>query len=112
MEDKNPGNNLFVENLHPRTREGDLRPLFEKYGTVEDMNVIVDPHTNESRCFAFARMSSAEEAEAVIKNLNRTKIDGKTIYIQKSKRAGPRPRTPGKFLGATNKVWPSKLFIK
>lgn len=42
-----------------------------------------DPHTRESRGFAFVTMETAEEAEAAIAALNATDLLGKVMNVEK-----------------------------
>jgi len=90
---------LHIKNLHPRTAEEDIKDALSKYGEVTACSVIRDPHTQESRCFGFATMSTVEEAEEVIRQLDATSLDGRTISIQKSRRTAPRQPTPGSYRG-------------
>lgn len=51
-----------------------------------------DPHTKESRGFAFVTMAETEDAEQAIAELNATELMGKTINIEKARRARARTR--------------------
>ena len=42
-----------------------------------------DPHSRESRGFAFVTMETAEEAEAAITALNATELNGKVMTVEK-----------------------------
>uniref|UniRef100_A0A6B2LD38 RRM domain-containing protein n=1 Tax=Arcella intermedia TaxID=1963864 RepID=A0A6B2LD38_9EUKA len=81
------------------TREKELQRECAKYGTVQSCKLLTDPFTEDSRCFAFVTMSSAQEAKDVIKQLNGYEFDGSKITVELAKRAGPRARTPGKYQG-------------
>jgi len=61
--------------------------------------VMRDPHTRDSRGFAFVTMETAEEAEAAIAGLNATDLAGRTINVQKAKRGRARTPTPGAYHG-------------
>ena len=58
-----------------------------------------DPHSRESRGFAFVTMMSGDEAEAAISDLNGTELMGRTISVQKARRARARTPTPGEYHG-------------
>ena len=58
-----------------------------------------DPHTNESRGFGFVKMVTAEEADAAKDGLQGENIEGRTLSIEKARRARPRTPTPGKYFG-------------
>ena len=95
----NPGSNLFVTGIHPRLTETDVSRLFEKYGDVENCSIMLDPHTKESRGFGFVKMVSSDQAEAAKEALQGEVIEGRTLSIEKARRARPRTPTPGKYFG-------------
>ncbi|KAI9798109.1 MAG: hypothetical protein M1833_005006 [Piccolia ochrophora] len=96
---RNPGSNLFVTGIHPSLSEADVSRLFEKYGDVEKCAIMVDPHTKESRGFGFVKMVTPEQADAAKEHLQGEVIDGRTLSIEKARRARPRTPTPGKYFG-------------
>jgi RNA recognition motif-containing protein len=95
----NTGSNLFVTGIHPRLTETDVSRLFEKYGDVENCSIMLDPHTKESRGFGFVKMVSNDQAEAAKEGLQGEVIEGRTLSIEKARRARPRTPTPGKYFG-------------
>lgn len=96
---QNPGSNLFVTGIHPRLTEDEVARLFEKYGEVEKCNIMRDPHTRESRGFGFVKMVTAAEADAAKEALQGEVYEGRTLSIEKARRARPRTPTPGKYFG-------------
>jgi hypothetical protein len=90
---------LFVTGIHPRLSESEVTRLFEKYGNVEGCSIMKDPHTQESRGFGFVKMVTAEEADAAKEGLQGENIEGRTLSIEKARRARPRTPTPGKYFG-------------
>ena len=58
-----------------------------------------DPHSGESRGFGFVKMVTSEQAEAAIEGLRGEVIEGRTLNIEKARRARPRTPTPGKYFG-------------
>ncbi len=95
----NPGTNLFVTGIHPRLSEGEVTQLFEKYGEVEKCNIMRDPHSGDSRGFGFVKMVTAEAADAAREGLQGMIHEGRTLSIEKARRARPRTPTPGKYYG-------------
>lgn len=73
--------------------------LFEKYGQVEKCNIMKDPHTRESRGFGFVKMVTSDEADAAKEALQGEVYEGRTLSIEKARRARPRTPTPGKYFG-------------
>jgi len=96
---QNTGSNLFVTGIHPRLTESDVSRLFEKYGEVENCSIMLDPHTKESRGFGFVKMVTTDQAEAAKEGLQGEVIEGRTLSIEKARRARPRSPTPGKYFG-------------
>ncbi|CAF9933258.1 MAG: hypothetical protein HETSPECPRED_008577 [Heterodermia speciosa] len=96
---RNPGSNLFVTGIHPRLVEVDVSRLFNKYGEVELCSIMKDPHTQESRGFGFVKMVTPEQADAAKEALQGEVIEGRTLSIEKARRARPRTPTPGKYFG-------------
>jgi RNA recognition motif-containing protein len=62
--------NLFVGNLGSEVTHEALRRLFEAYGQVVQVHIIVDRDTGLPRGFAFVEMTNEAEAEKAIKALN------------------------------------------
>ncbi|RYP61062.1 hypothetical protein DL769_007886 [Monosporascus sp. CRB-8-3] len=91
----NPGSNLFVTGIHPRLSEAEVTRLFEKYGEVEKCQIMKDPHTKESRGFGFVKMVTSDQADAAKDGLQGEVIEGRTLSIEKARRARPHGR--GRF---------------
>ena len=58
-----------------------------------------DPHTRESRGFGFVKMVASEDADAAKDALQGEVYEGRTLSIEKARRARPRTPTPGKYFG-------------
>ena len=58
-----------------------------------------DPHTKDSRGFAFVTMETAEEAEAAIAACNATELMGRVMNVEKARRGRARTPTPGQYHG-------------
>ncbi|CAK7566889.1 MAG: hypothetical protein SEPTF4163_004843 [Sporothrix epigloea] len=95
----NPGSNLFVTGIHPRLSEAEVSRMFEKYGEVEKCQIMRDPHSKESRGFGFVKMVTSDQADAAKDGLQGEVIDGRSLSIEKARRARPRTPTPGKYFG-------------
>ena len=84
---------LYVGGLPYSVTEDKLREIFSAHGAVESAVVIMDRMTSRSKGFGFVEMSSQEEAQAAIDNLNGTDLEGRNITVNEAK---PRqPRTGG-----------------
>lgn len=103
---QNPGSNLFVTGIHPKLHEDEITRIFEKYGQVEKCNIMKDPHTRESRGFGFVKMMTPAEADAAKEGLQGEVFEGRTLSIEKARRARPRTPTPGKYFGPPKRGGP------
>lgn len=50
---------------------------------VQDVHLVVDPWTRESRGFGFVSMSTLEDADRCIKYLDRSVLEGRVITVEK-----------------------------
>jgi RNA recognition motif-containing protein len=82
--------NIFVGNLGPEVTHEELRRLFEAYGQVAQVHVIVDRDTGLPR-FAFVEMTNDAEAEKAIKALNGSILRDRTLDVNYAR---PRPERP------------------
>ncbi len=69
--------NIFVGNLDVTTTEHQLRELFQSYGTVVTVMIVVDRDAGTPRGFAFIEMADDKEADAAIKALHETVLNGR-----------------------------------
>ena len=76
---------LYVGKLSYGTTESDLRTLFEEFGSVESVQVIMDRDTGSSKGFGFVEMGSDQEAQAAINALNGKEVDGRAITVNEAK---------------------------
>lgn len=79
------------------TRESDLRTLFEGYGDVDTVKIIVDRDTGRSKGFGFVEMPDDEQAQSAIDALNDQEFDGRTIVVKKAEPRAPRNDRRGGF---------------
>jgi cold-inducible RNA-binding protein len=76
---------LYVGNLSFNTSSSDLQELFAQSGTVESASVVEDRDTGRSRGFGFVEMSSREEGEAAINQLNGKEVGGRALTVNEAK---------------------------
>lgn len=87
--------NIFVANLSFGATEDAVRLLFEQYGTIERVSIIIDRDTGQSRGFGFVEMSSNDEALRAIAALDGRELDGRVLKVNEA-----RPREDRGFGGA------------
>lgn len=80
---------LYVGNLSYSVTDEDLRKLFEKYGTIQTINIITDRFTARAKGFAFVEMSSGEEAQKALE-LDGSEFLGRNIMVSEARPQEPR----------------------
>ena len=90
------GRRLYVGNLPYETGENDLQDLFARAGTVETVKVMRDMATGRARGFAFVEMSTDEEAQKAISELNDYQLGGRGLTVNEAR---PKPERSGGFGG-------------
>ena len=79
------GTKLYVGNLDYTTTSDQLKEMFAAVGTVVDAVVITDKMSGRSKGFGFVEMSSAEEAEAAIKEFNGKEFEGRALTVNEAR---------------------------
>jgi cold-inducible RNA-binding protein len=90
------GRRLYVGNLPYETGENDLQDLFAQAGTVESVKVMRDMATGRARGFAFVEMSTDDEAQKAITQLNDHQMGGRGLTVNEAR---PKPERSGGFGG-------------
>jgi RNA recognition motif-containing protein len=83
---------LYVGNLPYETGETELQDLFGRAGTVETVKVMRDMATGRARGFAFVEMSTDEEAQKAISELNDFQLGGRGLTVNEAR---PKPASTG-----------------
>jgi RNA recognition motif-containing protein len=89
------GNKLYVGGLPYSVTDGQLQEIFSAHGTVESARVISDKFTGQSRGFGFVEMSSGNEAQQAINNLNGTQLEGRSLVVNEAKPMAQRDNHAG-----------------
>lgn len=83
---------LFIGNLDEKTQPNELRPLFEKYGTVVECDVVKN--------YGFVHMENEQQGRDAIQNLNGYVVNGNPIKVEAAKsRRAPNTTTTKIFVG-------------
>lgn len=72
---------LFVGSLPWSVDDAGLSQIFAQAGTVISAQVVKDRDTGRSRGFGFVEMSTDEEAQAAVSNLNGSDVEGRKIVV-------------------------------
>jgi RNA recognition motif-containing protein len=87
--------NIYVGNLSYQVTEADLRSAFESYGHASSATVIQDRDTNRSKGFGLVEMPRQAHAEAAIKPLNGTDLQGRSVTVNEARPKTDAPRRDG-----------------
>ena len=74
--------------------------LFARAGTVETVRVMRDMATGRPRGFAFVEMSSDDEAQKAIAELNEYQLGGRSLAVNEAR---PKPAYAGGFGGGESR---------
>ncbi len=85
---------LYVGNLSFETTENDLQDLFEQHGTVNEVHLMMDRMTGQSRGFAFVTMNDDTQANAAMSALNSKEVNGRALTVNQARPREERPRPP------------------
>ncbi|MFH1278485.1 MAG: RNA-binding protein [Candidatus Eisenbacteria bacterium] len=80
---------LYVGNLSFNTTEDELRNLFSQHGAVQEVNVITDRYTGQSRGFGFVQMDNNDGAKAI------SAVDGVALGGRNLKVSEAQPKREG-----------------
>jgi cold-inducible RNA-binding protein len=81
---------LFIGGLPFNTSTEELRELFNQVAGVDNVTIVTDRDTGQSRGFAFAEMATSEAANEAIRKFNGYALGGRTLKVEVSKPSAPR----------------------
>ncbi|GMR33440.1 hypothetical protein PMAYCL1PPCAC_03635 [Pristionchus mayeri] len=76
-----PSECLGIFGMPPWIREYDMRNMFEPYGEIVQLNVVINRYTGQCRGYGFVYYSSVEEAKRARVAMKDAKIDGIPIRV-------------------------------
>ncbi len=86
---------LYVGNVSYDATENQLQDLFAQYGSVTDVNLMVDRVTQKPRGFAFVTYATNEAGQAAIQALNGKDFQGRKLKINEARPREERPPRQG-----------------
>ncbi|MEO3402256.1 RNA-binding protein [Mucilaginibacter sp. CAU 1740] len=97
--------NIFVGSLPFTLGEADLKQLFEAYGEVNSVKIIIDRESGRSKGFGFIEMEDDEAAQQAISGLNGSEVKGRSIAVSQAeeKKPGGDRRSSGGGYGGGNR---------
>ncbi len=97
---------IFIGSLPFKLKENQLREIFEKFGEVSAVKIILNKITRQNKGYGFISMVNDEEALKAIKALDGTEVDGRIIEVEKSEPEKKIPKKPPFRLGKNQ--WENK----
>jgi RNA recognition motif-containing protein len=85
---ENSGFTAYVVNLSYETTNAQLREAFSEYGNVEKVFMPMNRDTGKCKGIAFVTMSTREELDASISNMDRTFMNERQVYVSEAKPRG------------------------
>ncbi len=79
------GKRLYVGNLPFSQDDQTMEELFAEFGTVEFAKVITIRNSGRSKGFGFVEMSTEEEAQAAISQMDGKEIEGRNLVVNEAK---------------------------
>ena len=82
---------LFVGNMSFQTTEADLTALFQPFGQIGRIHIVIDRETGRARGFAFVEMPNDAEAANAIAALDGKELGGRNLKVNEARPKGDRP---------------------
>lgn len=84
---------LFVGNLNYNASEDDLRNFFKSAGNIQNIEIVKDKYSGQSKGFGFVEMSTPEEAQKAIE-LSGQELLGRALNVSMARPPRPRGERP------------------
>ncbi len=84
--------NIYVGNLSYDMTDEELQQVFEEYGPVSKVNIIIDRDSGRSKGFGFVEMESSEDGEKAIQELDGQEVKGRSLKVNQARPREERPR--------------------
>ncbi len=81
---------IYVGNLPYTLGEEDIRQLFEEFGTVEKVKVMIDFETQRSKGFGFVTMTDENQARTAMEGLDGRDVGGRALRVNPAQQRPPR----------------------
>jgi cold-inducible RNA-binding protein len=85
---------IFVGSLPYSTTDAELEEFFAQIGKVVSARVIIDREPNRSKGFGVVEMSTDEEAQKAIAELNGKDLGGRSLIVSEARPREERPARP------------------
>lgn len=79
---------LYVGNLAYEMSEQDVSKLFERFGRVSGVRIIMKKGDGQSRGYGFVQMQNRDEALAAMRGLNGKEVNGRALVVNEARSRG------------------------
>lgn len=83
--------NIYLGNISYSATEDGIKKLFEQFGRVSDVKIIMDKFTGKSKGFAFVAMESRDDGLRAINELDGKDFLGRNIKVNEARPREERP---------------------
>ncbi len=83
---------IYIGNLSHSMTETELGALVSPHGSIEQVNLIIDHYTRQSKCFGYVKMANRKEGTLAIEALNGAVVNDLSLEV---KEALPRDERTG-----------------
>ena len=83
--------NIYVANISYRATEEKLKELFEEFGSVDSVRIILDKNTGKSRGFGFIEIPTDADGKKAVGTLNGVDFMGRNLVVNEA-----RPKANGR----------------
>ncbi|XP_037717970.1 transformer-2 sex-determining protein isoform X2 [Drosophila subpulchrella] len=90
---------IGVFGLNTNTSQHKVRELFNKYGPIERIQMVIDAHTHRSRGFCFIYFENLEDARVAKDACSGIEVDDRRIRVDYSITQRAHTPTPGVYMG-------------
>lgn len=84
---------IYVGNLSFESTEQGIGAAFTAFGPVQSVAIVRDRDTGQPRGFGFVEMESSDQADAAIKALNGSQLDGRAVAVNEARSRETTTRT-------------------
>ncbi|KAH8254712.1 hypothetical protein KR032_011784 [Drosophila birchii] len=99
---------IGVFGLNTNTTQHKVRELFNKFGPIERIQMVIDAHTQRSRGFCFIYFESLKDAKVAKDACSGIEVDGRRIRVDFSITQRAHTPTPGVYMGRPSRGYSNR----
>lgn len=81
---------IYVGNFPYETKKEDIQEFFAQYGTINEVKLIMDFETGQSKGFGFVTFSSQQECDEAVKGANGVDFGNRKLRVNLAKSKSDR----------------------